>query len=205
MNYVAVLLFWGSRLLWENKTSTYNSAGSETSAYTTFYFPDNPTSPPLNCMMNRSLQWTFLLTIQPYFQCFKELFKYTEKHSMEWNTCFKVASVSLYSQLLLPETLVHFMMMSEVWMVQSGCTSLEIFTVPNWVRQQGTFSMNIGYLLRLPLVLYSSRVPPIPYLKSEACDVPDRTGCYGDDYNFTGDWDCRWQTKHQICFSYKGL
>lgn len=67
-------------------------------------------------------------------------------------------------------------------MVQSEHVSFEIFTVPNWVRQQETFCMNTGYLLRVPLVLLL-----IPRLKSEACDVPDRTGCYGDDYNFTGD------------------
>lgn len=73
--------------------------------------------------------------------------------------------------------------------------SSEIFTVPNWVRQLGTFWINIGYLLRAPLVLLL-----IPYLKSEACDVPDRTGCYGDDYNFTGDWESKCQTKHQYTF-----
>lgn len=115
-------------------------------------------------------------------------------------TAWKLLSVSLYPQLLLLETLVHFMMMFEVWMVQSEHVSFEIFTVPNWVRQQGTFCMNTGYLLRVPLVLLL-----IPYLKPEACDVPDRTGCYEDDYSFTGDWDCRCQTKHQIHFSHKGL
>lgn len=131
--------------------------------------------------------------------CFSAL-KYTEKYPLCDRSAWKLLSVSLSLQLLLLETLVHFMMMFEVWTVQSEHVSFEIFTVPIQVRQPGTFCMNTGYLLRVPLVLLL-----IPYLKSEACDVPERTGCYGNDYNFTGDWDCRCQTKHQIHFSHKGL
>lgn len=150
-------------------------------------------------MMNQRLQRKLLLAAQTYFQClacFQELLMF-QSIEVYWETfylrqiCLKVAFCFPLCPAIITRNLST--LYDDVWSING--VSFEILTVPNWVRQQGKLCMNTGYLLRVPLVLLL-----IPYLKSKTCDVPDRTGCYGDDYNFTGDWDCRCQTKHQILF-----